>query len=106
MSSNTLPQAVHAAECTTAPPQATPWPRRGRRGVSITIIVIELLRLKTGTLDWSDPLDTAMAVAIVLSSIEMVCNTARLVARQLARLLPKRVVFERPGGKTRFAFGW
>ncbi|CAM5426606.1 hypothetical protein [Streptomyces avidinii] len=105
MGKKTLPQAVHTAACG-AQPQAAPWTRRGRRGVSITIIVIELLRWKSGTLDWSDPLDTAMAVAIVLSSLEMICNTARLFGRYLARLLPKRVVFERPDGKARFAFGW
>ncbi|MFE6085995.1 hypothetical protein [Streptomyces virginiae] len=105
MSKKTLPQAVRTAACD-AQPQATPWPRRGRRGVSITIIVIETLRWRNGTLDWSDPLDTAMVVAIVLSSLEMICDTARLFGRYLARLLPKRVVFERPDDEARFAFGW
>lgn len=105
MSKKLLPQTMHTAACTDPPP-AAPWPRRGRRGVSITIIVIELMRLKTGALDWSNPLDTAMALAIVLSSLEMACSTARLIGRRLAWLLPKRVEFERPNGKPRFAFGW
>ncbi|WP_326615188.1 hypothetical protein OG949_40555 (plasmid) [Streptomyces scopuliridis] len=104
MSKKTLPQAARTAACAN-PPQSASWPRRGRRGVSITIIVIELLRWRTGTLDWNDPLATAMAVAIVLSSFETVCNTARLIGRYLMRMLPTRVEFEGPGGETRFAFG-
>ncbi|MFE2246038.1 hypothetical protein ACFXJO_21140 [Streptomyces lavendulae] len=105
MRKKTRNQAVHTAACA-APPKDTPWRNRRRRGISITIIVVEVMRWKNGTIDWHDPLDTSMAVTVVLSSFQMVCNTARLIARELARLLPDRVVFERPTDKARFAFGW
>ncbi|MEU6401013.1 hypothetical protein ABZ867_29060 [Streptomyces cinnamoneus] len=102
MSEKTLP---HVAACG-GQAQPKPWRRHGRRGAAITIIVIELLRLKSGTVTWDDPLESAMALAVALLGIELVCGTARLVARRFTQLLPKRVEFTRANGRPRFSFGW
>ncbi|MFE5809834.1 hypothetical protein [Streptomyces sp. NPDC056491] len=105
MSKKTLPRGAEVAACGDRP-QTTPWQRRGRRGISITIIVIELLRLRTGTLVWGDPLESALALAIVLLGFEMLCGTARRTARLFERLLPERAEFTRRNGGPRFSFGW
>ncbi|MGW1642508.1 hypothetical protein [Streptomyces lavendulae] len=105
MNKKTLPQAVHIAECGDQP-QPKPWQRHGRRGARVTIIVIELLRIKTGTLIWGDPMESALALAIALLAFEMVCGTARTIALKAAKLLPKRIELTRPNGRPRFSFGW
>ncbi|MFI6530193.1 hypothetical protein [Streptomyces uncialis] len=86
--------------------QPKPWQRHGRRGAAVTIIVIQILRLESGTVAWDDPLDSAMVLAVALLGIEMVCGAARLAARRFMQMLPKCVEFTRPNGRPRFAFGW
>ncbi|MFB7371951.1 hypothetical protein ACFC0D_19125 [Streptomyces sp. NPDC056222] len=103
MSKKTLPHAGHAAACSEQP---KPWQRRGRRGISITIIVIELLRIEAETVAWQDPLESGLAPAVALLGVELVCGTVRRVARLLAQLLPERIEFTRPNGRPRFSFGW
>lgn len=85
---------------------AGPWRRRGRCGVVITIIVIEILRIAHGQVLWDNPLESMLAAAVGLLTVEMVAGAAGALGRLLRRLVPERVVLERRNGKRRLAFGW
>ncbi|MFD8220481.1 hypothetical protein ACFV2U_44140 [Streptomyces sp. NPDC059697] len=87
-----------------------PWRRRGRRGISITIIVVGILRLAYGDVTWQDPLESALAVAIGLLILDTVDEAVRTVVQVLRhvlrRMVPERMVLERRNGRRRLAFGW
>lgn len=98
-----LPRAARTAACVEVP---RPWHRRGRRGVSVTIIVIEVLRVSHGDVLWEQPLESVLGVAVGLLALDTISETARAVARVLRRMVPDRMELERRNGKRRLAFGW
>lgn len=101
--STRLSRASQVAACTEVP---GPWRRHGRRGISITIIVIEILRIVRGEMLWENPLESALVAAIGLLTVGTVAELAGALARLLHRMVPERVVLERRNGKRRLAFGW
>ncbi|MGW2447949.1 hypothetical protein [Streptomyces sp. NPDC001675] len=103
MTKKTLPRAAQAAVCTETP---APWRRRGRRGVVITVIVIEILRIAHGQVPWENPLEGALVAAIILLTLDTLADAARAVGRVLRHLVPERMVLERRNGKRRLALGW
>ncbi|MFG3545360.1 hypothetical protein [Streptomyces clavifer] len=103
MSKKTLNRKVaNAAACVV--PQK-PWQRRGRRGVSVTVIVIEIIRFARETIDWNDSLESALAVAIALLGFELVLGMFRSIGCRLKQLLPEQVVLTRQSGGLRAVFG-
>ncbi|QRV39053.1 hypothetical protein I6J42_33700 (plasmid) [Streptomyces californicus] len=104
MSKRTLSRkvAVEAAACVV---EQKPWQRRGRRGVSVTVIVIEIVRIAQETIDWNDSLESALAVAIALLSFELLLGMFRSIGCRLKQLLPERVVLTRQSGGLRAVFG-
>ncbi|MFE1076216.1 hypothetical protein ACFW5W_34055 [Streptomyces sp. NPDC058783] len=103
MSNRSLPRAAQAAACADT---AGPWRRRGRRGVVITVIVIEILRVAHGQVLWEIPLESMLAAAVGLLTLDVVAGAAGAFGQLLRRLMPERVVLERRNGKRRLAFGW
>ncbi|MFC8784928.1 hypothetical protein [Streptomyces nigra] len=103
MTEKTLPRVAQAAACAETPAR---WRRRGRRGVVITIIVIELLRIAHGQVTWDNPLEGALIAAIGMLTLDILTDAARAVGRVLRSLVPERMVLERRNGKRRLAFGW
>ncbi|MFJ4473129.1 hypothetical protein ACIP2X_37335 [Streptomyces sp. NPDC089424] len=97
------PRAAQVAPCAETPAR---WRRRGRRGVVITIIVIELLRIAYGQVTWDNPLEGALIAAIGLLTLDTLAGAARAVGRVLRRMVPERMVLERRNGRRRLAFGW
>ncbi|MFC8270334.1 hypothetical protein ACFUIZ_32135 [Streptomyces cinereoruber] len=104
MSKKTLNRTV-AAEAAACVVEQKPWQRRGRRGVSVTVIVIEIVRIVQETIDWNDPLESALAVAIALLGFELLLGMLRSIGCRLKQLLPEQVVFTRQSGGLRAVFG-
>ncbi|GAA5706194.1 hypothetical protein AQJ43_36965 [Streptomyces avermitilis] len=94
---------LHEAACVEL---LRPWQRHGRRGVKITIIVIEVLRVVYDTVQWGGPLEGALAAAIGLLFLESAYDAVRYVVTKFARMTPERVVLDRRDGKRRLVFGW
>lgn len=103
MNPRSLPRAVQAAACVEDP---RPWRRRGRRTISVTIIVVTIVRVVHGDVAWHDPLDSALVAAIGLLTLDTIAEAVRAVAHMLRRMMPERVVLERRNGRRRLAFGW
>ncbi|MGC4986682.1 hypothetical protein ACLQ18_39835 [Streptomyces sp. DT193] len=103
MHSRSLPRAAQAAACVEDP---RPWRRRGRRTISVTIIVITIVRIVHGDVTWQDPSDSALVAAVGLLAIDTITEAVRAVAHMLRRMMPERVVLERRNGRRRLAFGW
>ncbi|MFJ4343538.1 hypothetical protein [Streptomyces sp. NPDC088915] len=104
MSKKTINRRV-AAEAAACVVEQKPWQRRGRRGVSVTIIVIEIVRIVQETIDWNDSLESALAVAIALLGFELTLGMLRSIGCRLKQLLPERVVLTRQSGGLRAVFG-
>ncbi|SDP62022.1 hypothetical protein SAMN04487981_12929 [Streptomyces sp. cf386] len=84
-----------------------PWKRHGRRGIKITIIVIEVLRVIHGDAQWDSPLEGALAAAIALLLLEAVYDMVRFVISKASQMVPERVVLDRRrNGRRRISFGW
>ncbi|MFJ3673810.1 hypothetical protein ACIPSE_45945 [Streptomyces sp. NPDC090106] len=98
MGKKTLNSAVQAAACVE---HGGPWQRHRQRGVQVTVIVIEILRIVQDSVDWSNSLEGAMAVAVALAAIDLVCRAVRRIGSALAALMPERVVLTRQHGKLR-----
>ena len=104
MGKTTLNRKV-AAEAAACVEEQKPWQRHGRRGVSVTVIVIELIRIAQETIDWNDSLESALAVAIALLGFELMLGMFRSIGYRLKQLLPEQVVFTRQHGGLRAVFG-
>ncbi|MFD9543472.1 hypothetical protein [Streptomyces sp. NPDC060022] len=102
MGTKKLNSTVAAAAACVAVPK--PWQRRGRRGVSVTIIVIEIVRIVQESVDWNDSMESELGMAIALLGLELLFDAFRSIGRRLARLLPERVVFTRQSGGLRAVF--
>ncbi|MGW3307576.1 hypothetical protein ACWDG9_13440 [Streptomyces sp. NPDC001073] len=98
MGKKTLNRAVRAAACVE---HGGPWQRRRQRGVQVTIIVIQIVRIVQGAIDWSNSLEGAMAVVVALTAIDLVCSAVRRIGSALAGLMPQRVILTRQHGKLR-----
>ncbi|MFC7979740.1 hypothetical protein ACFUT3_31465 [Streptomyces cinereoruber] len=104
MSKKTFNRRV-AAEAAACVVEQKPWQRRGRRGVSVTIVVIEIVRIVQEAIDWNDSLESALAVAIALLGFELTLGVLRSIGCRLKPLLPERVVLTRQSGGLRAVFG-
>ncbi|MFE4822884.1 hypothetical protein ACFRFU_42015 [Streptomyces sp. NPDC056704] len=96
-------RTLHEAACVEP---LRPWQRHGRRGVKITIIVIEILRVAYDTVQWGGPLEGALAAAVGLLFLENTYDAVRYVTSKFSRMAPERVVLDRRNGKRRLVFGW
>jgi hypothetical protein len=103
MGRKTLPHAAQAAACAE---QQKPWAHRGRQGIRITIIVVEILRIVHGTVSWQEPLEGALAVGVGLLAAEVVFNAAGRFLRMLGKTMPDFAKYQMKDGKPRVVFGW
>ncbi|MER5942505.1 hypothetical protein ABT121_35005 [Streptomyces sp. NPDC001928] len=87
--------------------QSRPWRRHGQRGIKITIIVIEILRVIDSDAQWDSPLEGALAAAIALLLLEAVYDAVRFVVSKVSQVVPERVVLDRRrNGRRRISLGW
>ncbi|MFJ4526500.1 hypothetical protein ACIP4Y_37285 [Streptomyces sp. NPDC088810] len=103
MNPRSLPRAAQAAACVEDP---RPWRRRGRRTISVTIIVVTIVRIVHGDVTWQDPLESALVAAIGLLALDTIAAAVCTAGHMLRRMVPERVVLERRNGRRRLAFGW
>lgn len=83
-----------------------PWQRRGRRTITVTIILIAIAQVGHGDVSWHEPLDSALVAAIGLLTLDTIAEAVRAVAHMLRHVMPERMVLERRNGRRRLAFGW
>ena len=105
MNPRSLPRAAQATPCVENP---RPWlrHRRGRRAITVTIILIAIARVVHGDVSWDEPLDSALVAAIGLLTLDTIVEAVRAVAHMLHHVMPERMVLERRNGRRRIAFGW
>ncbi|MET9513445.1 hypothetical protein ABZX62_34225 [Streptomyces flavidovirens] len=105
MGRKTLPHVAQAAACAEQE-QHKPWGHRGRQGIRITIIVVEVLRIVHGAVSWQEPLEGALAVGVRLLAAEAIFDAAGRFLRLLGKAMPEFAKYQLKGGKPRFVLGW
>ncbi|MEU5499829.1 hypothetical protein [Streptomyces griseofuscus] len=94
---------VRAAACVEPPP--APWKRRSRRGATVIVVVVQVLNAVRGGVDWHDPLDSTLTVAIAVMGIELLYNAVRAALQRLGELMPDKLVLTRRNGRLQTQFG-